>query len=74
VLQLFHLSAEYIDADVARRAALVDYAERFILRRFAGSVLLAQHQAERGRRRGADGSLASRHLVKRVGVGKKQAP
>ncbi|HEX7933575.1 MAG TPA: TetR family transcriptional regulator [Paraburkholderia sp.] len=47
VLQLFHLSAEYIDADAARRDALVDYAERFIVRLFAGSVLLAQHDAER---------------------------
>jgi hypothetical protein len=51
VLQLFHLSAEYIDADAARREALIDYAERFIVRLFAGSVLLAQHEAGRG---GAD--------------------
>ncbi|HEY4296418.1 MAG TPA: TetR family transcriptional regulator [Paraburkholderia sp.] len=49
VLQLFHLSAEYIDADAARRAALIDYAERFIVRLFAGSVLLAQHEAGRVR-------------------------
>ena len=47
VLQLFHLSAEYIDADAARRAALIDYAERFIVRLFAGSVLLAQQHAGR---------------------------
>jgi AcrR family transcriptional regulator len=44
VLQLFHLSAEYIDADAARRDALVAYAERFIVRLFAGAVLLAQHE------------------------------
>ncbi|REG58325.1 TetR family transcriptional regulator [Paraburkholderia sp. BL6669N2] len=43
VLQLFHLSAEYIDADDARRDALIAYAERFIIRLFAGSVVLAQH-------------------------------
>ena len=49
VLQLFHLSAEYIDANAARRAALIDYAERFIVRLFAGSVLLAQHEAGRVR-------------------------
>jgi AcrR family transcriptional regulator len=47
VLQLFHLSAEYIHADSARRDALVAYAERFIVRLFAGSVLLAQHEAGR---------------------------
>ncbi|MBW9105983.1 TetR family transcriptional regulator [Paraburkholderia phenoliruptrix] len=47
VLQLFHLSAEYLDADAARREALVAYAERFIVRLFAGSVLLAEHQEER---------------------------
>ncbi|CAB3782111.1 HTH-type transcriptional repressor FabR [Paraburkholderia ultramafica] len=47
VLQLFHLSAEYIDAHAARRAALIDYAERFIVRLFAGSLLLAQHEAGR---------------------------
>ena len=47
VLQLFHLSAEYIDAQFARRAALADYAERFIVRLFARSVLLAQHEAQR---------------------------
>ncbi|PRX85742.1 TetR family transcriptional regulator [Paraburkholderia sp. BL25I1N1] len=44
VLQLFHLSAEYIDADDARRDALIAYAERFIVRLFAGSVVLAQHE------------------------------
>ena len=49
VLQLFHLSVEYIDANAARRAALIDYAERFIVRLFAGSVLLAQHEAGRVR-------------------------
>lgn len=48
-LQLFHLSAEYIHADAARRVALIDYAERFIVRLFAGSVLLAQHEAGRPR-------------------------
>ncbi|NIF54757.1 TetR family transcriptional regulator [Burkholderia sp. Ax-1724] len=45
VLQLFHLSAEYIDASAERRDALIDYAERFIVRLFAGAVLLAQHAA-----------------------------
>lgn len=44
VLQLFHLSAEYIDADAARQAALIAYAERFIVRLFAGAILLAQHE------------------------------
>lgn len=47
VLQLFHLSAEYIGADAVRREALVAYAERFIVRLFAGSILLAQHEAGR---------------------------
>ena len=47
VLQLFHLSAEYIDADAARREALIGYAERFVVRLFAGSVLLAQHEEGR---------------------------
>ncbi len=55
VLQLFHLSAEFIgadadadaDANAARRDALVSYAERFVVRLFAGSVLLAQHVEER---------------------------
>jgi TetR/AcrR family transcriptional regulator, fatty acid biosynthesis regulator len=47
VLQLFHLSAEYIDADAARREALVAYAERFIVRLFSGAVLLAQHEASK---------------------------
>jgi hypothetical protein len=47
VLQLFHLSAEYLDADAARRDALVGYAERFIVRLFAGSVLLAQQEEAR---------------------------
>ncbi|HZZ10227.1 MAG TPA: TetR family transcriptional regulator [Paraburkholderia sp.] len=48
VLQLFHLSAEYIDADAARREALVAYAERFIVRLFAGATLLAQHDVSKG--------------------------
>lgn len=52
VLQLFHLSAEYIDADDVRRAALIDYAERFVLSLFAGAVLLAQHEAGRGQAAG----------------------
>jgi hypothetical protein len=53
VLQLFHLSADYIDADGTdgsdntRRDALIAYAERFIVRLFAGSVLLAQHEPGR---------------------------
>lgn len=52
VLQLFHLSAEYIDADEARREALVAYAERFIVRLFAGSIMLAQHEPDRERASG----------------------
>jgi histone H3/H4 len=32
-----------------RRDALIDYAERFIVRLFEGSVLLAQHEAGRVR-------------------------
>ncbi|RDK02341.1 TetR family transcriptional regulator [Paraburkholderia lacunae] len=47
VLQLFHLSDEYIAANAARREALIGYAERFIVRLFAGSALLAQHEAAR---------------------------
>ena len=47
VLQLFHLSADYIDADDPRRDALIAYAERFIVRLFAGAVLMAQHEPER---------------------------
>jgi AcrR family transcriptional regulator len=47
VLQLFHLSAEYIDADAARREALIAYSERFIMRLFAGSMVLTKHDAER---------------------------
>ncbi len=47
VLQLFHLSAEYLDADAARRDALIAYAERFIVRLFAGSMLLAQQEPGR---------------------------
>jgi AcrR family transcriptional regulator len=46
VLQLFHLSHEYI-VNASRREALVDYAERFIVRLFAGAVVLAQHQPPR---------------------------
>ncbi|OAJ55200.1 TetR family transcriptional regulator [Paraburkholderia ginsengiterrae] len=42
VLQLFHLSAEYLDASAARRDALVAYAERFIVRLFSGAMVLAQ--------------------------------
>ncbi|WP_118178867.1 TetR family transcriptional regulator [Paraburkholderia phosphatilytica] len=41
VLQLFHLSHEYIE-DAARRDALVGYAERFIVRLFAGASMLEQ--------------------------------
>ncbi|CAH2897971.1 MAG: Transcriptional regulator [uncultured Paraburkholderia sp.] len=54
VLQLFHLSAEFIGADadvneednanVARRDALVSYAERFVVRLFAGAMSLARHE------------------------------
>ena len=58
VLQLFHLSAEfigadadvneedsdYVDANVARRDALVSYAERFVVRLFAGAMSLARHE------------------------------
>ena len=47
VLQLFHLSAEYLDADAVRRVALIDYAERFIVRLLAGAALLSQHEAGR---------------------------
>ena len=46
VLQLFHLSHEYI-VNGAQRGALVDYAERFIMRLFAGAVVLAQRDAAR---------------------------
>lgn len=42
VLQLFHLSHEFI-CNAAQRASLIDYAERFIVRLFAGAVVLAQH-------------------------------
>lgn len=45
VLQLFHLSQEYIAGDAGHRDALVAYAERFIVRLFAGATLLAQHAA-----------------------------
>ncbi|HYS65452.1 MAG TPA: TetR family transcriptional regulator [Paraburkholderia sp.] len=47
VLQLFHLSAEYIDVNAVRQQALIAYAERFIVRLFAGSVLLAQQEPGR---------------------------
>lgn len=43
VLQLFHLSHEYI-GNAAHREALVEYAERFIVRLFAGAAVLAQHE------------------------------
>lgn len=46
VLQLFHLSHEYI-GNAAQREALIDYAERFIVRLFTGAVVLAQHEAQR---------------------------
>ncbi|SDH37642.1 DNA-binding transcriptional regulator, AcrR family [Paraburkholderia phenazinium] len=43
VLQLFHLSNEYIGT-AAHREALIGYAERFIVRLFAGAAVLeAQH-------------------------------
>jgi AcrR family transcriptional regulator len=45
VLQLFHLSHEYI-GNAAQRDALVDYAERFIVRLFVGAVALARHDAQ----------------------------
>ncbi|MEM5344772.1 TetR family transcriptional regulator [Paraburkholderia azotifigens] len=44
VLQLFHLSHEFI-GNAAQRESLIDYAERFIVRLFAGAVVLAQHEA-----------------------------
>jgi AcrR family transcriptional regulator len=43
VLQLFHLSHEFIE-NAAQREGLVDYAERFIVRLFAGAIVLAQHE------------------------------
>jgi AcrR family transcriptional regulator len=43
VLQLFHLSQEFI-GNVAQRESLIDYAERFIVRLFSGAVVLAQHE------------------------------
>lgn len=43
VLQLFHLSHEFI-GNAAQREALIDYAERFIVRLFVGAVVLAQHE------------------------------
>ena len=44
VLHLFHLSHEFI-GNAAQRESLIDYAERFIVRLFAGAVALAQHEA-----------------------------
>ena len=44
VLQLFHLSREFI-GNAAQRESLIDYAERFIVRLFMGAVVLAQHEA-----------------------------
>jgi AcrR family transcriptional regulator len=44
VLQLFHLSHEYI-SNAAHREALIDYSERFIVRLFTGAAVLAQHQS-----------------------------
>jgi TetR/AcrR family transcriptional regulator, fatty acid biosynthesis regulator len=41
VLQLFHLSHEYIE-NAARRDALTGYAERFIMRLFVGASTLEQ--------------------------------
>jgi TetR/AcrR family transcriptional regulator, fatty acid biosynthesis regulator len=43
VLQLFHLSHEYIGT-AGHREALIGYAERFIVRLFAGATLLEAHQ------------------------------
>ncbi|MFM0741508.1 TetR family transcriptional regulator [Paraburkholderia xenovorans] len=45
VLQLFHLAAEYVDGEAERRDALIGYAERFVVRLFAGASLLAQTEA-----------------------------
>jgi TetR/AcrR family transcriptional regulator, fatty acid biosynthesis regulator len=45
VLQLFHLSHEFI-GNAAQRESLIDYAERFIVRLFAGAVVLAQYEAQ----------------------------
>lgn len=45
VLQLFHLSHEFI-GNAVQRESLIDYAERFIVRLFAGAVVLAQHEAQ----------------------------
>jgi TetR/AcrR family transcriptional regulator, fatty acid biosynthesis regulator len=44
VLQLFHLSHEFI-GNAAQRDRLVDYAERFVVRLFAGAVAVAQYEA-----------------------------
>jgi AcrR family transcriptional regulator len=43
VLQLFHLSHEFI-GNAARRDSLIDYAERFVVRLYTGAVVLAQRQ------------------------------
>jgi hypothetical protein len=40
VLQLFQLSSEFL-ANPAQRDALIAYSERFIVRLFAGAVVLA---------------------------------
>ncbi|WP_133648620.1 TetR family transcriptional regulator [Paraburkholderia flava] len=45
VLQLFHLSHEYI-VNAEHRDALVDYTERFIVRLFAGAMVLEEHGAQ----------------------------
>jgi AcrR family transcriptional regulator len=45
VLQLFHLSHEFI-GNAVQRESLIDYAERFIVRLFAGAVVLAQHETQ----------------------------
>ncbi|RFU45348.1 TetR family transcriptional regulator [Paraburkholderia sp. DHOC27] len=44
VLQLFHLSQEYI-GNAPHRGALIEYAERFIVRLFVGASTLAQSEA-----------------------------
>ena len=45
VLQLFHLSREFV-GNAAQRESLIGYAERFIVRLFAGAVVLAQHEVQ----------------------------
>ncbi len=44
VLQLFHLSHEFI-GNAAQRDRLIDYAERFVARLFTGAVALAHYEA-----------------------------